>query len=438
MKEVYWEEKRDSVAKFEPKLAAIIDGLSPTKSLPLLEVPYAFGSVIFSQKIVHLPTNANGFQTVPLYHYDIHSHIKELLDYSPFPLGFVNSRHGVEVYREQADRIHSITCFNEGLNLGIWETFEPPTLFTITAGARSIFLLPKITNSSSYKHLRAYGVKHLPPRSLLEQWYVIREIANSSRFANPWFCEVIYFTKNWFKAMNTDPAWLPLKHYILEKAWLHTHYNRNRFLYDDIEEIIACLLSRKKLKPASYIMDLFKYLIHIALGFDNVMAYRPANGEDFMGPIADILQVILEVYGLDKYAPTMMLPQRFLADKNKSPVYYSLQIPTYWDSAPKSRDSISVKKDLEHLYWLFAEFEQELRRGQVVVNIPDLQTLFDKVRLDFFHTDGELGGLIKPSLSMPETDKNFLYVPGKQECYGKREFASRSSFVRGCVKISAK
>lgn len=232
--EITWDEVRADFKKVEPELTQIIDKLSPGKNYPLLQVAYPFGSLIFDEAKVHLPSHK--YESIPISHSQVPGKIKDHLGYSSLPLGCVINLHGIEIFRELDDRFHSISFFNQGLHLGIWEFFERPTPFSISAGARSLMMLPKISDNSSHAALKKYGVVSPHPRSPFDQWQIFREMASHENFSTTWNCNVVYFTEKWIGKIKNDNAWLSFKYFILKRAWEHIEYSRNRFLYDETWE----------------------------------------------------------------------------------------------------------------------------------------------------------------------------------------------------------
>jgi hypothetical protein len=289
IQEISWLEARPLFQKVEPELAEIINNLSPNKSFTLLRVSYPFGSMILDKAIIHLPTDSG--HTIPLSDSEISTKVKQALSYSNLPLGCITNDHGVEVYRELKDKLHSIAFYNKGLDLGVWEFFSPPTPFSISAGARSLMLLPKISDSAAHSALLKYDVHSHPPLSPYDQWYIFREMAASKHFSTPWHCEIVYFTNRWAEKIKNDPAWLKFRHFLLRRAWEQTELNRNGFLYNEIWESFFNILSVRKIKPISYIVDLFIYLIYFAQGPRTVVAYKPANSQEDAGPINEILRI---------------------------------------------------------------------------------------------------------------------------------------------------
>ncbi len=436
IEEVDWFAVRSTFIRDEPELAALIDQLSPDSSFTLLKVSYPYGSIIYENGSVHLPVyNENTF---PIHHANIPNKIKNQLAYSNLPLGCITNRHGVEIYRELTDRVHSIAFFTCGLNLGPWEFFDPPTPYTISAGARTIQMLPKIADNTFHSRLKTVGVKASAPHSPFEHWHVFKEIARHNHEQSPWYCEVIFFTAKWVEKIRHDPAWLPFKYFILKRVWDHTTHNRNHFIHDGLWESFSRILSTRKIRPTSYVMDMFKNMIYLAQGQKTLTAYSPADNDESAAPINIIMNSYIDIYGLKKHIPTIMLPKHFLAEGNHSPVYYSLQLPTYLDSVPKSRDSASTKQDLNHLIWLKNTFQRELLKGNLAIWDDNLKYLFDNVEFDFFHSDFEADTEIKSTIHLVEEDPRLLYYPKKPNEINAREFAYRSTFVRGCIRLTCK
>lgn len=57
------------------------------------------------------------------------------------------------------------------------------------------------------------------------------------------------------------------------------------------------------------------------------------------------------------------------------------------------------------------------------------------IQYEFFHSEDDLFGDIRPSTKIVNEDKNFtVFANG----YGDLEFANNSPFFRGCIKISLK
>lgn len=429
IEELHWDQARDDVYKSDPAFAKIVDDLSPNKDFTLLKISYPFGAVIYQDGTFYLPTK-DGF--TPMTDKKIPSHIRASLSYSTVPLGFV-IENSFEVFREFDDRIFSLAYRTSGLELGIWESFAPGSPFTVTAGSRSLMMLPKISDVTSHKKLKRYGLRSQVPNKSFDQWHVYTELANNSNFHQPWALSFLLFTDKWIEKMKKDPSWIKFESFVMKKFISHTEPARVRVTYDSIWEAFANILQRRRIKPNPYIIDTFKHLISIATGI--LPAFKAVHKNQKPGPVDELMKIYLEEYGLKTYYPSMMYSDYFNHSDNDS-AYYSLQVPTCHDSTSSNRRSTSVRTDLFELVELLDNFTLELTNGNLGAGSSYIFDLFSKIQFDFFHSEEDKDRGVHPPQDIGKEDKNLLYLPeGK---FGNREFCDRSSFVRGCVRISKK
>ncbi len=429
LEELTWKDARKDIKASEPELSRIIDTLSPGKDYKLIKVKYPFGATIFKEGIFHLPTEGN--QTVPISHAKIPTKIRDLLGYQKLPLGCITNHHGVEVFRELDERIFSLAFFNSGLNLGIWETFSQASPFTVSAGARSLIMLPKIADAHAHRKLiQKFGIDASVPVEPFTFYNVLQKLAAHQNFGSTWNVEVIFLTAKWQKMLKNDRAWMEFKNFILTRAWEHIALGRNKvIIFDLVWELFSRTLSKYRIKPASYVIDTFKHLIFVALGA--LPAYCPAT-DNLAGPLLEAQKAYLDVYQLKASIPTIMRPIHFNKENNH-PVYYSMQIPTHLETSPKSRDTASVKHDMDELIWLFDKFAYEINNNQIGSGNLEMKELLKYTKFDFFHTETGEAHRILPTSRLIEEDKRFLHIPTG---YATRSFAERGTFIRGCLRIS--
>lgn len=431
IQEYLWED----VEKYfhtEPELIEIIRKLTPGKEYPVFKVSYPFGAKIFERGIFYLPDAEK--RIFPITDSKIPHRIQDHLNYNTFPLGFLMGSGGVEVYTELEDRIFSLAYFEHGLNVGIWEMLAPPTPFTVIAGARSLHMLPKITEMGGHKRLKQrFSVTSSIPSKPFDQWYLFREIANHKNFEQPWTCEILFFSSKWMKKIKSDSKWRPFYNFILQRAWNHTEYSRSKIYYDFLWNNFTSFLEKNRIKPNSYIVDTLKHLIFVATGA--IPAFMPATSNK-AAPVDGLLKAYLEGYGLKTYAPTMMQPHHFSINVPNDFVYYSLQVPTYLESIPKYRSPSSARIDLAELIELMDRFMRELISNKLLIGSGHhIYEILSKIQFDYFHSEEDKDAGIYSSSGMPLDDERLLYMP---QGYERRKFCERSTFVRGCVRISKK
>src|SRR5580704_5442334 len=141
----------------------------------------------------------------------------------------------------------------------------------------------------------------------------------------------MYFSEKWMEKLHTDKSWLQLKSYLHELAWNAFEYRRNQVYYDIAFSMIQ---KKRNLKPNPYLTDTARHLFTITLG--DAPGYAPATDNNSL-PLHTLQKVLVDSYGMKKYIPTIMKPCVYNFEKDKFPIYYSLQNPSTFAFSPKSR-----------------------------------------------------------------------------------------------------
>lgn len=439
LEEVKWEDVKKKVHAVNPQLAEKINSLKLGNNFVLYKARYPFGCTILNRSTFYLPYNG---KLVSLHDAVIPKKIKENLMYNNYILGSVPLglclENTAELYMQQEDRIIPFSFFTPGKIFGLWSSLNntrtdpAPRVWYITAGARSIFLLPKITDTPSYKKLsKARGLKQPMPRDLLQHGYVLAEMTKHVEFSNPWYTEMLFFPNDWLE-QHEGEAWARFHLYLYEIAWEKADYWRNKVVYDYIWDSFIRDFGRRNLKVSPYIVDIVEHIVMIGLGV--LPGFRPAI-DDNEGPITDFQNDFIKIYGLRYFAPTIMVPAHF-DGKPGEYIYWSLHLASYFESFPKPRTPSSIISDLREIINLLQKFSDAVLEGKIpeVIGTP-FYDFFKKIQFDFFHSDVEIGDAIRHSREMAKEDKRLITC---SKAFGKREFSEISPFVRGCVRISAR
>lgn len=425
-----WREVRGQVEQLNPELFAIIDAIDPP--YPLFEAVYPFGWYMMKNGKLFLPVNQ---QTLPIDHPEVPSRLKELLSYNlesnPISLILENS---AEIFFEMEDRtIPLYGLIKPGYIFGVWRALNPlfshcpAFLWDMTAGARSLIMLPKISESSGHDRLKkAFQLKEEKPRSLLQHWKVFREIANHESFNYEWNTKILYFTKDWFTHLQ-DKAWQDFAIYLYTKAWQGSEFWRNQFTWDLIYSVIAKQLG---FKPNPYIVDTVKCLINMAIGA--LPGFTVAT-DDVAGPISQLQTVYKEVYRLKHYPPLILCPALFSV-KGNSAVYYSLQYPNTIEFAPSSRERYSLKAELYDIRSLLTKYLEDLDIDTLNLKGSLISLLKDNADFIFFHSDDELYEGMRSTSEIPNLDETIRTLLTS----GDYVFPTKSKFFRGCIGIFPK
>ena len=412
-----WDEVKSSVELVNPKLFQLINEFQPKLGFDFVRVRYHFGQYIIKNGCLQLPVARN--QVVPFSHQVIPTDIQERLNYSYVPIAiFLNKK--AEVFYESAERIMPTKIFNQGSMFGLWEMFDPPpveftkSVWNITAGARSLFMLPKISNQVAHKKLqKQYKIQSYVPGNLMQHHPIFSELAQIEEVSQPWSMDVLFFSKQWQAIKeNTDEKSLRLSHFLLQEAWRQSSNCRNNMSFDMAWEIFSNAVTKRNLKPKPLIINTLKHLLAIHDGF--YPGYAPAVNDD-AAPIEWLQNIYLNTYQI-KSLPIIMEPRHL--SKANSPVYYSLQLPTLLEYAPGPKAS-NIITDFRELKLLADMLMQSLNE--------------DKSFLEFFHSDEDKNIDIKNSDLLSALDCNFM---SKTAVGQQLNFATNNPFLRGCIQIS--
>ncbi|MBY0544167.1 MAG: hypothetical protein K2Q14_01295, partial [Gammaproteobacteria bacterium] len=309
---VKWQNIRKYVHKINPSFGKIIDNLKLSDDFVLYKARYPFGSMIINESKFCLPYDGC---IMPFDDPRIPEDFRRTLDYNSYNTGSVPLSlcldHSVELYMKQSDRIIPFSLMRKGSIFGLWSSLSPnisyaaPKVWSMSAGARSIFLLPKITDTPSYKKLcKARGIRLPMPTSLLDQGPVLTQLAKH-KDCSSWFTEILFFPRNWLEKRDSE-AWVNFHLFLHEIAWVGTEHWRNKVVYDYIWNTFVKDLAQRNIKVLPYIVDIVKHLIMVGLGV--VPGFGPAT-DDEIAPIGAFKTDFVDIYGLKRFSPTIMIPK---------------------------------------------------------------------------------------------------------------------------------
>lgn len=424
-----WKSIRARIKEIQPFLFNAIDEIDPGSEYSLYLVKYPYGSVICDRGVFCVP-NINQ-KLVPLHDSSISLELKQALGYSAtIPLGLVMS-NSIETYLQAKQRIIPGSFKRIGEFVSLWRALEEEKSsyhlsWTITAGARSIFMLPKVTDSASHKALKIkYGLKLPAPQELFDQWNIFTHIANHNSFSQPWAAELIFFSEKWFTHRN-DKSWTSFYRVMLDEFWKGSAFRRNQYIFDSAFSIAQ---ENKNLKPNPYLTDTVKHLI--AIGKGAAPAFSPAMNDE-AAPVSGLQKTYLEDYGIKKYAPVIMHLHHF---NSLMPVYYSFQMPTTTVFSPKSRKLSSVMTDLHELKHIMESVMSEILKGDIGLEKTPLYDLATNTQYGYYHSDKDKFSEVLSVAEIQLFDKSFTRSNIDDNEYLFPEFGP---FFRGCISISSK
>lgn len=419
-----WQQARADVLNTNPELATLIDQLSPDNSYQLIKASYLFGDLVIDNGVLQIPST-----TGALSRYDdlsCDSEIKQQISYSIIPL-ILTLNAANEVFIDTGSRIIPLNLFYSGSLLGLFEIMDynfnnmTRPKWSVSAGARSIFMLPKISESIGFKKLRMNF--NIPPslnlKKMENHWSVFSALASNENFEQPWRNEILIFTKKWLEPNFNDVNWVKFQQYLFGHAWHQAKFAIGKIELSLIwEEFINSIASRN-LKPTPYIADQVKHLMAIASG--RWPGFRPVDNSQQVAPTNALEKIFIDIYGLKSYLPTCMCAA-VLNQGCTKPVYYSLNYPTLLEGSPLNRQGSTLMLDLRDIKLLIETYQ----------NRAEHKTR-NKSQFEFYHVEKDMYNEIQSSELIGDTDADFLSLQTK---YPEREFCATSPFWRGCIKLA--
>jgi hypothetical protein len=429
---VYWDDIRSDVQTVNQEFTKLIDALSPDKRYPLIKASYRYGDSVVQNGVTYLPTPS--LALLPITDPFFKKEIKDYLTYSSIPL-FLTLKNANEVYMHSAQRTVPLNLFYPGSLLGLFESLDmlygrpSAAKWSVSAGARNIFMLPKLNEKTGFKRLRiAYDLDiALQPRHLFDHWQLFRAIAGHKDFIQPWQNEILFFTKNWLLSAKNDPAWMRFKDYLVGKAWEQGQIAISKIGLDITWERFAEAIDRRNLKPIPYLVDHVKHILLVSLG--RWPAFKVADHlTSVVAPMNGLQQAMTEIYHLKKYLPTF-LHMSNSDESHNIPLYYSLSFPTLLEGLPHRTKNTStfmidirnIKQIIDTLMPVFDQLDD------------NEASRFKEICFEYFHVEPDPYGEILSSQQLPILDSAFLAAPSQ---FQNRIFCTTSQFWRGTVRIS--
>ncbi|MBN2689245.1 MAG: hypothetical protein JXR42_01375 [Gammaproteobacteria bacterium] len=429
----YWVDIRDRVYNLDPALATLIDEISPDKSYYLYRVRYPFGAMIFKEGVLQLPDNGGCFRSFN--HAAIDSSIKDELSYRVIPMGFV-LKNSAEVFSEESQRVVPLTVLTEGMMFGVWEAFDPlfsyliKLSWNVSAGARSLFMLPKITEATGHKRIkRRFGINFSPPATLKDHWCIFNKIVHADKEASSWENEIVLFPSRWFERLTSDPAWSRLQNYLYQVVWRQSMYWRFSTTLNLVWQHFAVIVSGKNLSCGIYQLETLKHLIAMGVGALPCFTAKDDGGK--CGPITFLKKVFVETYNLN-YAPTIMMPQHFSQEKAGNFGYYSINEPSLIETIPKNRQVSNVMQITREMKELFDEFREATLSDKLKVENTPIFHLMKHVVFRFTHPMYDDIASLTQSHTLTRGDRDLTFVDGYSD---QLDFCYSSNFLKGCIRM---
>lgn len=433
MEELLWADVKNEVKILDPSLFEIIEEFDPSSEYTLFKAYYPYGTEILNQGILHLPDPAGNIVSI---HSDaISDKTRHLLGYNQFsnPVTLVlkNSIELFTLYKETIIPLYGIIpagkLFGASIILNDSLGDSPIFLWNMTSGARSSFLLQKMSESQGLSRLnKHFNLTISKMNSPLAHWHLFYELSNHHNFGENWCSEVLFFSKPWFDWSNKKLSSFRIA--LFEKAWHATEFWRNQIIWNLVYSIFQ---EEKIVRMNPYIADTVKHLI--AVGIGAYPAFAPAVS-DFAGPFQRLQKILLEFYQIE-YAPVIMCPAH-ISDPNVNAIYYSMEFQTSSEFSPHARQTTTKIADLYDIKEMLKKFFNFMSSAQLNITDTKLFNLKKNISYDFFHSLHEDYSGILPVTNIFIEDESFKIAANAAGSL--LPFSKNSSFLKGCIRIRKK
>lgn len=433
IQELTWEQVRKDIKKANPKLFEIIEQLDPSKKLTLVKARYPYGENIVDRAVLQLPHKSG--KSVPIHEAAINDSLKKKLLYSPIPLSLPINK-ACEVFVKTGERAIPLKMISPNWFFGLFEitallcgvALNP--IWSVSSGAHSVLMLPKIADKIGYGRIKKeLNLPLNPPRTLMDHFELFKLISNHPSYINDWYCDILFFTDEWFTKHSTDLKWANFYNYLFKETTIQTRYNRDDTAFNLTWQNLAYAISSRNLRPRPYILDTLKHLIAIGAGMQP--AFCPTDSNELALPSKLLQDVYTGHYGLKNYLPTIFHLYMLMAGQEARPVYYSLSHPVLREGTPYTKTSPDVISDERELKLLFDTLISAVANGKV--DLPKAYNLLHGRQYEFYHNGTDIFNEIKPAKDMPLSDPTLIK---DKKRFPDREFATSAPFLSGCVRIS--
>ncbi|GJM07470.1 MAG: hypothetical protein DHS20C10_12040 [marine bacterium B5-7] len=362
-------------------------------------------------------------------HKSLADHFPEL-SYSSVPLGVFLDK-GCEVFLETKNRVIPLRLLMPGDIFGAFEVTDylfhrkKPVRWSISSGARSIFILNKLSDAIALKRLRRkYSFSSMiNGKHFEDHWSLFQHISADKTVDHCWNSQLVFFTEHWFKHFG-DPAWEPFYNLIFKRSWGQAQLSVDRTAMVSLWQHVLDLISERGISPNHYMLDTVKHLLLIAQR--KGIGYTPTIGEETLFPAERVTNALIDVYQT-KYHPTFMYANSLDVIKEHEQVYYSLSHPCLLEGIPyQGKRSKTVMADLRGVKMLVDTLRDRAHGEREVGN------LLEHAMFQYYHVEHDPCGEIQESQVLPNTDSRLLTQLTKCEL----PFCDTSIFWRGAIQIA--
>ncbi|MBP9741876.1 MAG: hypothetical protein KBD37_00790 [Burkholderiales bacterium] len=432
IEEISWDNASKLLQKLQPDLVKFINAVSPDKELTLYKASYPFATSIIKSADIQLPLTDG--DTISVNSSNLPPQLANDLRYNEsnrVPLGMLLNKNA-EFYTQVGSRVMPYEVLSPGSIFGLAKIVDSvihrtnvpsdadPFTADLSAGARSIFMLSKISNGVNHRKLKkAYSLTLNQPEGYDDHCLVFKELVKNS--SCDWRLEVLYFSNKWLDKLN-DSAWSSIYNELL-----NIHRSSYKVWHNDIRGWHAAfnLIEHEKnlgdFMP--YSLATTRHLFIIAA--NSAPGFRPATNE-LSAPVTFLQKAYIDDYELTNQ-PVIMEPTQFV-HTTKLPVYYSLNHPTLVESNTKTLRSHSNIKVVDQIQYVTKKYCEGILKN-CRKSAPSLYQAASAIQFSYYHNDPTDYKQINNSTVLFDEDNRFGFGQ-------KKGYPFSGPFTNGCIKIN--
>lgn len=430
-----WATVQQQLSNINPELTQLIDRLSIKRKLKFLFAHYQFGDPIEHQGQFFLPSE----QKSPFKNDHISPKISQMLDYlwHGMPVAVVMS-NTVETFIQLPSHIVPLRTWQAGDILSSAQLFTRKSFplhgaYSVCAGTRSLFTLPKISHQLYNQRLQKYfDLKDANcPKTFHQQWSLFHQIAHADNFRQNWQTTLLFLPNTLIEDIEKNKHALPLRHYLLEQNWRQSQFTQFHGTYDLIWSLFINQFEHSHYQ--THILETAKSIIKIALGI--LPGYAPCI-DDSMAPTGELIDTLIDIYKIRYYWPVFMAPS-YLSTKN--PVYYALHKPTCHYALPNSTNSKRTINELQHIQDTIEAFKRHIQLNIFPFSLSNsmITKTLEVVEFDYFHPNhpNKDNANIEELLASDPRFNEYIDSKFPDHAQQKRQLPHASLFFHGCIRI---
>ncbi len=433
---VNWKVIQPELSIVNPTLAKLISQLSIRRKLKFLIAHYQFGDPIEHQGQFFLPSTQGN---IPFQNGQASPKISHTLDYlwHGMPIAVVMS-NTVETFIRLPTHIIPLRTWHTGDILSSAQLFTRRSFplhgaYSICAGTRSLFTLPKISHQLYNQRLQKYfDLKSVHcPKTFHQQWPLFHEIAHANNFRQNWHATLLFLPNILVEDIEKNSHALPLKHYLLEQNWKQSQFTQFHGTYDLIWSLFINQFEHGHYH--THILETAKSIIKIALGI--LPGYAPCT-DDSMAPTGELIDTLIDIYKIRYYWPVFMTPS-YLSTKH--PVYYALHKPTCHYALPSSTNSKRTINELQHIQTIIEAFNRHIKLDLFPFSLNNsmIAKTLEVVEFDYFHPNhpNSDNANIEELFAADPRFGEYITKKFPDHAKQKRQLPNVSLFFHGCIRI---